>query len=89
MSDHWALHCSKQKKEGAKEERRSITPYPRSRNSSGEKGGATQGSDTYRMIKGSWGKRPMVEMNKKTDEEYEDEGTKRDKIDKEEEEKKK
>ena len=77
MSEHWASNCPKPKREGGKDNQRSITPYPRSRNSSGEKGGAKQGSDTYRMIKGFWGKEPMMEINRKMDKDDEEEGEKK------------
>ena len=74
-----ASNCPKPKRDGAKDEQRSITPYPRSRNSSGEKGGANQGSDTYRMINGFWGKELMVEKKtSKLDKEDEEEGEKKD-----------
>ena len=43
----------------------SITPYPRSGESSRDGGGASQGGDTYRMLKASWGEEPMVEKEKR------------------------
>ena len=40
-----------------------MTPYPnRGRSSSRERGGASQGSKTYRMLKGFYGKEPLVRM---------------------------
>ena len=47
----------------------SITPYPRSGESSRDGGGASQGGDTYRMLKASWGEEPMVEKEKEAEKE--------------------
>ena len=55
--DHYQANCPKQKKK--EEQTRSITPYPgRNRSSSREKGGASQGSETFRMLQGSFGTKP-------------------------------
>ena len=47
----------------------SITPYPRSGESSRDGGGASQGGDTHRMLKASWGEEPMVEKEKEAEKE--------------------
>ena len=39
-----------------------MTPYPRGRSSSRERGGASQGDKTYRMLKGSFGKKPWMTL---------------------------
>ena len=42
---------------------RSVTPYPnRCRSGSRERGGVSEGSETYRMLKGFYGKEPLVTM---------------------------
>ena len=74
MSDHWASNSPQPKKEEKKDEQRLITPYPRSRNSSEERGGANQGGDTSRKIIGFWGKGPMMERKSDTNTEEEEEG---------------
>ena len=48
-------------------------PYPRGRTTSRERGGANQGSDAYRMIKGFWGNKPLVKL-KGTDAKEEEKG---------------
>ena len=58
MTDHWASSCPRPKKVGAADEKqRNHTPYPRPRSHtpSAERGEASQGSNTFRMIRGSWG----------------------------------
>ena len=55
--DHYAANCPKQNKK--EEQTRPITPYPgRNRSSSKERGGASQGGETYRMMQGSFGSKP-------------------------------
>ena len=55
--DHYAANCPKQNKK--EEQTRLITPYPgRNRSGSREKGGASQGGETYRMLQGSFGTKP-------------------------------
>ena len=41
---------------------RSVTPYPRGRSGSRERGGASQGSETYRMSKGFYRKEALRTM---------------------------
>ena len=48
ISDHYAASCIKPPKDDS----RSVTQYPRGRSNSREKGGANQGGETYRMLKG-------------------------------------
>ena len=48
ISDHYAASCIKPPKDDS----RSVTPYPRGRSKSREKGGANQGGETYRMLMG-------------------------------------
>ena len=57
----------KPKKEQGKAKGMSITPYPRSGESSRDGGGASQGGDTYRILKASWGEEPMVEKEKEAE----------------------
>ena len=59
----------KPKKEQGKAKGMSITPYPRSGESSRDGGGASQGGDTYRILKASWGEEPMVEKEKEAEKE--------------------
>ena len=55
--NHYAANCPKQNKK--EEQTRPITPYPgRNRSSSREKGGASQGGETFRMLQGSFGTKP-------------------------------
>ena len=69
ITTHFAATCPKPKKEEGKVERRSITPYPKSGDSSRDRGAATQGGDTYRMLKASLGEEPMVEKVKDAEKE--------------------
>ena len=71
MTDHWASNCPKPKKvRAADEKQRNPTPYPRPRSHtpSAERGEASQGSNTFGIIRGSWGKGPMVKKVDKEDE---------------------
>ena len=55
--DHYAANCPKQNKN--EEQTMPITPYPgRNRSSSKERGGASKGGKTYRMLQGSFGSKP-------------------------------
>ena len=54
---HFANTCPKPQKR-RDDPNRSVPPYPRERSASKEQGGATQGSETYRMLKGFYGKNP-------------------------------
>ena len=61
-NDHYTNTCQKPQK-NKEDPSRSVTPYPnRGRSSSRERGGASQGSKTYRMLKGFYGKEPLVRM---------------------------
>ena len=57
-NDHFANTCPKPQKK-IDDPYRSVTPYPRGRSGSKERGGATQGSETYRMLKGIYGNEPL------------------------------
>ena len=54
--DHYSSSCPEPRKQGASDQRRHTTPHPRG--ASGERVEATQGSGTFRMIRGSWGISP-------------------------------
>ena len=71
VADHWASNCPKPKKVGAADERqRNHTPYPRPRGNtpSAERREASQGSNTFRMIRGTWRKGPLVKKADKAEE---------------------
>ena len=54
IKNQFAATCPKPKKEEEKVEGRTI--ILRSRDPSRERGGASQGGDTYKILKASWGK---------------------------------
>ena len=58
--DHYSSNCPKAKKE---ESGRPITPYPHGRSPSKERGGACQGGETHRMLRGSFGCKPWVKKD--------------------------
>ena len=57
-NDHFGNTCPKPQKK-RDDPNRSVTPYPRGRSASKERGGATQGSETYRLLKGFYGNEPL------------------------------
>ena len=61
ISDHYAANCTKPKVDKGVDST-SVTPYPRARSNSREKGGANQGGEIYIMLKGFWGDEPLVEL---------------------------
>ena len=58
--DHYASTCTKARKK--EDPNMPVTPYPRGRSASKERGGATQGGETYRMLRGSFGSKPWTKM---------------------------
>ena len=64
-NNHYANTCPKPQKK-KDDPNRLVTLYPRGRclSSSRERGGASQGSETYRMMKGSFGRKPWLAQNK-------------------------
>ena len=57
--DHYASTCTRPKK--TEDHTRPITPYPgRERSSSKDRGGPSQGGETYRMMQGSFGRKPWT-----------------------------
>ena len=64
ITNHFANTCPEPRKEGGRIEGRSITPCPRSRESSKDRGGANQGGKTYRILKASWGEEPLETRGK-------------------------
>ena len=62
-NDHYANTCPKPQKK-KDDPNRSVTPYPRGRSSSRERGGASQGGETYRMLKGSFVKKPWLALDR-------------------------
>ena len=60
VTGHFANTCPEPKREDGKIEVR-ITPYPRSRESSRNRGGASQGSKTHRtnMLRATWREEPL------------------------------